>query len=77
MLQAHSQEAELWAAYALTLFLIHQARRKSELEAAIARLRAEIQELDQNLEMMAQETETQGDPRDWAGGQQSGGEGLY
>ncbi|XP_049642654.1 HAUS augmin-like complex subunit 5 [Suncus etruscus] len=36
-----------------------KARRKSELEATIARLRAEIQELDQNLEMMAQETETQ------------------
>ncbi|XP_004601065.2 HAUS augmin-like complex subunit 5 [Sorex araneus] len=36
-----------------------KAHRKSELEAAVARLRAEIQELDQSLELMAQETEAQ------------------
>ncbi|KAG8524363.1 HAUS augmin-like complex subunit 5 [Galemys pyrenaicus] len=36
-----------------------EARRKLELEAAIAHLRAEIQELDQSLELMDQETEAQ------------------
>ncbi|GAB5582166.1 HAUS augmin-like complex subunit 5 isoform X2 [Prionailurus iriomotensis] len=36
-----------------------EARRKLELEATVARLRAEIQELDQSLELMEQETEAQ------------------
>ncbi|XP_012881681.1 PREDICTED: HAUS augmin-like complex subunit 5 [Dipodomys ordii] len=36
-----------------------EVRRKLELEATAARLRAEIQELDQSLELMDQETETQ------------------
>ncbi|XP_040108871.1 HAUS augmin-like complex subunit 5 isoform X2 [Oryx dammah] len=36
-----------------------EARRKLELEAAVARLRAEILELDQSLELMEQETEAQ------------------
>ncbi|XP_062968479.1 HAUS augmin-like complex subunit 5 isoform X1 [Cynocephalus volans] len=36
-----------------------EVRRKLELEAAVARLRAEIQELDQSLELMEQETEAQ------------------
>ncbi|XP_059522795.1 HAUS augmin-like complex subunit 5 isoform X2 [Myotis daubentonii] len=36
-----------------------EACRKSELEAAVAHLRAEIQELDQSLELMDQETEAQ------------------
>ncbi|KAM4825188.1 HAUS augmin-like complex subunit 5 [Thomomys bottae] len=36
-----------------------EVRRKLELEATVARLRAEIQELDQNLELMDRETETQ------------------
>uniref|UniRef100_A0A8C7BKX6 HAUS augmin like complex subunit 5 n=1 Tax=Neovison vison TaxID=452646 RepID=A0A8C7BKX6_NEOVI len=35
------------------------AHRKLELEAAVAHLRAEIQELDQSLELMEQETEAQ------------------
>ncbi|XP_053523577.1 LOW QUALITY PROTEIN: HAUS augmin-like complex subunit 5 [Artibeus jamaicensis] len=34
-------------------------RKKLELEAAVARLRTEIQELDQSLELMDQETEAQ------------------
>ncbi|XP_006217120.1 HAUS augmin-like complex subunit 5 [Vicugna pacos] len=36
-----------------------EARRKLELEAAVARLRAEILELDQSLELMERETEAQ------------------
>ncbi|KAM5296206.1 HAUS augmin-like complex subunit 5 isoform 2-T2 [Glossophaga mutica] len=36
-----------------------EACRKLELEAAVARLRTEIQELDQSLELMDQETEAQ------------------
>nr|XP_045010367.1 HAUS augmin-like complex subunit 5 [Jaculus jaculus] len=36
-----------------------EARRKLELEATAARLRAEIQELDQSLELMEQESESQ------------------
>ncbi|KAM9632760.1 HAUS augmin-like complex subunit 5 [Trichechus inunguis] len=36
-----------------------EAHRKSELEAAVARLRAEILELDQSLEQMEQDTEAQ------------------
>ncbi|XP_036130537.1 HAUS augmin-like complex subunit 5 isoform X1 [Molossus molossus] len=36
-----------------------EACRKLELEAAVAHLRAEIQELDQSLELMDQETEAQ------------------
>ncbi|XP_036895517.1 HAUS augmin-like complex subunit 5 isoform X1 [Sturnira hondurensis] len=36
-----------------------EACRKLELEAAVARLRREIQELDQSLELMDQETEAQ------------------
>ncbi|CAD7692777.1 unnamed protein product [Nyctereutes procyonoides] len=36
-----------------------EARRKLELEATVARLRAEIQELDQSLELVEQETEAQ------------------
>ncbi|XP_054445003.1 HAUS augmin-like complex subunit 5 isoform X2 [Pteronotus mesoamericanus] len=36
-----------------------EACRKFELEAAVARLRAEIQELDQTLELMDEETEAQ------------------
>ncbi|XP_044112275.1 HAUS augmin-like complex subunit 5 [Neovison vison] len=36
-----------------------EAHRKLELEAAVAHLRAEIQELDQSLELMEQETEAQ------------------
>uniref|UniRef100_A0A673VA79 HAUS augmin like complex subunit 5 n=1 Tax=Suricata suricatta TaxID=37032 RepID=A0A673VA79_SURSU len=36
-----------------------EARRKLELEATVARLRAEIQELDQSLELMERETEAQ------------------
>ncbi|XP_048185640.1 HAUS augmin-like complex subunit 5 [Perognathus longimembris pacificus] len=36
-----------------------EVRRKVELEATAARLRAEIQELDQSLELMDRETETQ------------------
>ncbi|XP_070628138.1 HAUS augmin-like complex subunit 5 [Bos indicus] len=36
-----------------------EARRKLELEADVARLRAEILELDQSLELMEQETEAQ------------------
>uniref|UniRef100_A0A480SQQ7 HAUS augmin-like complex subunit 5 n=1 Tax=Sus scrofa TaxID=9823 RepID=A0A480SQQ7_PIG len=39
-----------------------EARRKLELEAAVARLQAEILELDQSLELMERETEAQGDP---------------
>lgn len=38
-----------------------EVRRKSELEATVARLRAEIQELDQSLELMERENETHGD----------------
>ncbi|XP_037676040.1 HAUS augmin-like complex subunit 5 isoform X2 [Choloepus didactylus] len=36
-----------------------EARRKSELEATVARLQAEIQELDQSLELMERDTEAQ------------------
>ncbi|XP_063557324.1 HAUS augmin-like complex subunit 5 isoform X4 [Gorilla gorilla gorilla] len=36
-----------------------QVRRKLELEAAVTRLRAEIQELDQSLELMERDTEAQ------------------
>ncbi|XP_012664655.1 HAUS augmin-like complex subunit 5 [Otolemur garnettii] len=36
-----------------------EVRRKLELEATVARLRTEIQELDQSLELMERETETQ------------------
>ncbi|XP_008826248.1 HAUS augmin-like complex subunit 5 [Nannospalax galili] len=36
-----------------------EVRRKLELEATVARLRAEIQELDQSLELMEHETEAQ------------------
>ncbi|KAM5236198.1 HAUS augmin-like complex subunit 5 [Ctenodactylus gundi] len=36
-----------------------EVRRKLELETTIARLRAEIQELDQSLELMERDTETQ------------------
>ncbi|KAM6225030.1 HAUS augmin-like complex subunit 5 [Rhynchocyon petersi] len=36
-----------------------EVHRKLELEATVARLRAEIQELDQSLEQMEQDTETQ------------------
>ncbi|KAI5214253.1 HAUS augmin-like complex subunit 5 isoform X1 [Manis pentadactyla] len=36
-----------------------EARQKLELEATVARLRAEIRELDQSLELMEQETEAQ------------------
>ncbi|XP_057568298.1 HAUS augmin-like complex subunit 5 isoform X3 [Hippopotamus amphibius kiboko] len=49
-----------------------EARRKLELEATVARLRAEILELDQNLELMERETEAQGDPWGWTDGQQNG-----
>lgn len=42
-----------------------------ELEAAVAHLRAEIQELDQSLELMDQETEAQGDSWGWTDGQQN------
>lgn len=49
-----------------------EARRKLELEADVARLRAEILELDQSLELMEQETEAQGDPWGWRDGQQNG-----
>lgn len=38
-----------------------KVRRKLELEATVARLRAENQELDQSLELMDQKTEAQGD----------------
>ncbi|XP_064345326.1 HAUS augmin-like complex subunit 5 isoform X1 [Camelus dromedarius] len=48
-----------------------EARRKLELEAAVARLRAEILELDQSLELMERETEAQGDPWGWTDGQQN------
>lgn len=43
-----------------------------ELEAAVAHLRAEIQELDQSSELMDQETEAQGNPCGWTDGQQKG-----
>ncbi|KAG3255856.1 HAUS augmin-like complex subunit 5 [Ictidomys tridecemlineatus] len=36
-----------------------EVSRKLELEAAVARLRTEIQELDQNLELMEREAEAQ------------------
>ncbi|KAL0610208.1 HAUS augmin-like complex subunit 5 [Plecturocebus cupreus] len=39
-----------------------QVRRKLELEAAVTRLRAEIQELNQSLELTERDTEAQGNP---------------
>lgn len=39
-----------------------EVRKKLELEATVARLRTEIQELDQSLDLMERETEAQGDP---------------
>lgn len=53
-----------------------QARRKLELEATVARLRAEIQELDQSLELVEQETEAQGDLWGWEDEQWSGCRGT-
>uniref|UniRef100_A0A8C5KWR2 HAUS augmin-like complex, subunit 5 n=1 Tax=Jaculus jaculus TaxID=51337 RepID=A0A8C5KWR2_JACJA len=47
------QGADIWA------YVLQHARRKLELEATAARLRAEIQELDQSLELMEQESESQ------------------
>ncbi|XP_036895519.1 HAUS augmin-like complex subunit 5 isoform X3 [Sturnira hondurensis] len=49
-----------------------EACRKLELEAAVARLRREIQELDQSLELMDQETEAQGDSQGWMMGSRTG-----
>ncbi|KAK2088235.1 HAUS augmin-like complex subunit 5 [Saguinus oedipus] len=50
-----------------------QVRRKLELEAVVTRLRAEIQELNQSLELMERDTEAQGNP----GGQKMGSSRIW
>uniref|UniRef100_A0A452S400 HAUS augmin like complex subunit 5 n=1 Tax=Ursus americanus TaxID=9643 RepID=A0A452S400_URSAM len=54
-----ARELGCWATEEMGAPVAARARRKLELEATVARLRAEIQELDQSLELMEQETEAQ------------------